>query len=108
MMLDYLAGIPQHACYPVVPVSESDMQYLYATFLELNAMVQRAAAAGGAEFVDTYTPSNGHHVCSAPTYRYVEGLGGASVNGPAVAVPAHPNSAGAAAQFRTLLAALQG
>jgi hypothetical protein len=58
--------------------------------------------------VDTYTPSLGHHVCASPTVRYVEGLGGVSVNGPAVAVPAHPNSAGAASQFRTALAAVQG
>jgi hypothetical protein len=108
LMLDYLAGIPQTGCYPVVPVSNSDMAYLYETFQKLNAMVKRAAAAGGAEFVDTYTPSIGHHVCAPPLQRYVEGLGILSLNGPAVAVPAHPNSAGAASQFRTTLAAVQG
>jgi lysophospholipase L1-like esterase len=107
LMLDYLAGIPETGCYPVVPVSDSDMAYLYATFQKLNAMVKRAAAAGGAELVDTYTPSLGHHVCAAPTDRYVEGLGIVSVNGVAVAVPAHPNSAGAASQFRSTLAAVQ-
>ena len=32
----------------------------------------------------------------------------AAVNGPAVAVPAHPNSAGAASQFRSTLAAVRG
>ena len=108
MMLDYLAGIPQQGCYPTVPISDSDMAYLYVTFQKLNAMVQRAAAAGGAEFVDTYAPSVGHHVCALPNQRYVEGLGVLSVNGPAVAVPAHPNSAGAASQFRTTLATVQG
>ena len=107
LMLDYLAGIPEHACYPVVPISESDMEYLHARFLDLNAMVKQAAAEGGAEFVDTFDPSLGHDVCQLPTVRYVEGLGGVSVNGPAVAVPAHPNSAGAASQFRTALAAVQ-
>jgi lysophospholipase L1-like esterase len=108
LMLDYLAGIPEHGCYPVVPVSDSDMQYLYATFQKLNAMVQRAAAEGGAEFVNTYDASLGHHVCSDPTYRYVEGLGIVSVNGVAVAVPAHPNSAGAASQYRSTLAVVRG
>jgi hypothetical protein len=83
------------------------MAYLYVTFQKLNAMVKRAAAAGGAEFVDTYTPSIGHHVCSPPNYRYVEGLGIVSINGAAVAVPAHPNSAGAASQFRSTLASVQ-
>jgi lysophospholipase L1-like esterase len=107
LMVDYLAGIPPTGCYPVVPVSDSDMAYLHSTFDKLNAMVKRAAASGGAQFVDTYTPSIGHHVCSAPNYRYVEGLGVASVNGVAVAVPAHPNSAGAASQFRSTLAAVQ-
>ena len=107
LMVDYLAGIPQKGCYPTVPVSDSDMAYLYVTFQKLNAMVERAAAAGGAEFVDTYTPSLGHHVCSPPNYRYVEGLGVVSINGVAAAVPAHPNSAGAASQFRSTLAAVQ-
>jgi len=107
LMVDYLAGIPQTGCYPTVPMSDSDMAYLYSTFNKLNAMVERAAATGGAQLVDTYTPSIGHHVCSAPNYRYVEGLGVASVNSVAVAVPAHPNSAGAASQFRTTLAAVQ-
>ena len=108
MMVDYLAGIPETGCYPVVPMSNSDMAYLYVTFQKLNAMVKRAAAAGGAEFVDTYTPSIGHHACSPPNHRYVEGLGIVSINGAAVAVPAHPNSAGAASQFRSTLAAVQG
>lgn len=107
LMVDYLAGVPQQGCYPTVPVSDSDMEYLYETFQKLNAMVRRAAAAGGAEFVDTYTDSIGHHVCSPPWYRYVEGLGIVSVNGAAVAVPAHPNSAGAASQFRSTLAVVR-
>ena len=103
LMVDYLAAVPEHACYPLVPISEEDMVYLHATFLKLNAMVQRAAAAGGAEFVDTFTPTLGHDVCQGPTVRYAE-VFGPSVNGPAAGVPAHPNSAGAAAQFRAVLA----
>jgi len=103
LVIDYLAAIPTRGCYPVVPVSDSDMAYLYATFSKLNAMVERATVAAGAEFVNTYEDSVGHHVCAPPQRRYVEGLGILSVNGPAVAVPAHPNSAGAASQFRSVL-----
>lgn len=103
LVVDYLNAAPAHACYPFVPISEEDMQYLHATMLRLNAMVKRAAEAGGAEFVDTYTPSIGHDICQLPHVRYVE-VAGPSVNGPAVGVPAHPNSAGAAAQFRAVLA----
>jgi hypothetical protein len=102
LVVDYLAAVPEHACYPQVPVTEEDMVYLHSTFLKLNAMVQRAAAAGGAEFVDTFTPTLGHDVCQLPTVRYAE-VYGPSVNGPAAGVPAHPNSAGAAAQFRAVL-----
>jgi hypothetical protein len=105
LIIDYFAAVPEHACYPAVPISEEDMVYLHATMLRLNAMVQRAAAAGGAEFVDSYTPTIGHDICQAPNVRYAE-VYGPSVNGPAVGVPAHPNSAGAAAQFRAVLAQL--
>jgi hypothetical protein len=89
-----------------VPITNTDMAYLHDTFLKLNAMVKQAAAEGGAEFVDTYADSHGHDVCQLPTVRYVEGLGVLSVNGPAIAVPAHPNSAGAASQFRSVMKAL--
>jgi hypothetical protein len=71
-------------------------------------MVARAAARGGAELVDTYTPTLGHDVCKGPFKRYVEAVIPASLNGPAVAVPAHPNSAGANAQARIVLAAIRG
>ncbi|MFL6156643.1 MAG: SGNH/GDSL hydrolase family protein [Marmoricola sp.] len=103
LMVDYLDGIPAKGCYPLVPITDSDMAYLHATFLRLNAMVRSAAAAGGAEFVDTYDDSHGHDVCQLPTTRYVEGLGVLSLNGVAVAVPAHPNSAGAASQYRSVM-----
>ena len=67
-------------------------------------MVQRAATAGGAEFVDTFTPTLGHDVCQGPTVRYAEVYGPSVNSAPAAGVPAHPNSAGAAAQFRAVLA----
>lgn len=102
LMVDYLDGIPAKGCYPLVPITDVDMAYLRATFLRLNAMVKRAAAKGGAEFVDTFADSHGHDVCQLPHVRYVEGLGVLSLNDVAVAIPAHPNSAGAASQFRSV------
>ena len=69
-------------------------------------MVKRAAKRGGAEFVDTYADSHGHDVCTSPTKRYVEGLGILSLNDVAIAVPAHPNSAGAASQYRSVMKVL--
>lgn len=103
LMLDYLDGIPAKGCYPVVPVTDVDMAYLHLTFGRLNAMVKRAAKKGGAEFVNTFADSHGHDVCQLPNVRYVEGLGVLSLNDVAVAIPAHPNSAGAASQFRSVL-----
>lgn len=100
--LDYLAAVPEHACYPTLPATEEDVVYLHAKFLELNAMVKRAARKGGAEFVDTFTPTIGHDVCQGPTVRYAEVLG-PSVNDPAIGVPAHPNAAGARAQAAIVL-----
>ena len=78
------------------------MAYIHAKFLELNAMVKQAAAEGGAEFVDTFTPTLGHDFCQLPTVRYGE-IYGPSVNDPAVGVPAHPNAAGARAQAAVVL-----
>ncbi len=102
LAVNYLAAVPKQSCWPVVPVTDGDMTYLYRTFLKLNAMVARAARRGGAELVDTYTPTRGHHMCKAPTVRYAEAFG-PSVNDLAVGVPAHPNSAGARAQARAVL-----
>ncbi|RNL61047.1 SGNH/GDSL hydrolase family protein [Nocardioides marmoriginsengisoli] len=103
LMVNYLDGIPAKGCYPLVPITDLDMAYLHVTFNRLNAMVKRAAALGGAELVDTFADSHGHHVCTGPTTRYVEGLGGISLNAPAIAIPAHPNSAGAASQYRSVM-----
>ncbi|WP_183095852.1 SGNH/GDSL hydrolase family protein [Nocardioides stalactiti] len=97
LAVNYLAGVPAKGCWPVVPITDKDMAYLHATFLKLNAMVARAARRGGAELVDTYTPTLGHDMCQAPNVRYAEAFG-PSVNDPAIGVPAHPNAAGARAQ----------
>lgn len=102
LALDYLSAVPQHACYPTLPATETDVQYLYARFLQLHKMVKKAARKAGVEYVDTYTPSLGHDVCQGPTVRYAEVLG-VSVNDVAVGVPAHPNAAGARAQAAIVL-----
>lgn len=103
IVIDYLAGLPRKGCWPIVPIWHEDMVYLHDTFKKLNRMVESAAAEADVEFVETYGPSRGHHVCTSPFKRYVEGLGVVSLNGPAIAVPAHPNQAGANAQAAILL-----
>lgn len=102
LAVDYMAVVPDHACYPRVPALHTDMAYIHAKFRELNAMVRRAAKRGGAEFVNTYRATKGHDLCQGPRVRYAEVLG-LSVNDLAVGVPAHPNSAGARAQAAAVL-----
>lgn len=102
LAVDYLAIVPDHGCYPVVPASDEDMAYIHDKFIELNAMVRRAARRGGAEFVDTFSRTGGHDLCQGPLTRWGETYG-LSLNDPAVGVPAHPNAAGARAQAREVL-----
>jgi len=84
LMVDYLAGIPEIGCYPIVPMSNSDMAYLYVT-----PEAQRDGEERG---------------CGRR--RGVRGHLHPSI-GAAVAVPAHPNSAGAASQYCSTLAAVE-
>jgi lysophospholipase L1-like esterase len=108
LLVNYLDGVPSRGCWPILPVSDEDVVYLHGVFRKLNDMLRRAAKRGGARLVDTYAASHGHDACSSPSTRYVEGLGLLSVNGgPAIAVPAHPNQAGADAQARYVLAAVR-
>lgn len=107
-LVNYLAGIRGPGCYPYVQINNVDYQWLAAKLRELNAMLARAAAKGGAELIDTYRPTIGHDICQWPTTRYAEAILPLSLNGPAVAVPVHPNSAGARAQAQIVLKAIRG
>jgi uncharacterized membrane protein YoaK (UPF0700 family) len=80
LMVDYMDVVPEHACYPTVPATEEDINWIHGKFLELNAMVARAAAATGVEFVDTYSVTGGHDMCQPPHVRWAE-VFGPSING---------------------------
>jgi hypothetical protein len=81
--------------WPVVPISYGDVPYLRSVELSLNAMLASTAAAGGATYVDTYTPTVGHDVCKSSGTRWIEGLVPASP-----AAPFHPNALGEQAMAR--------
>jgi hypothetical protein len=102
LAVDYMSVIPDHACYPRVPALDVDMAYIHDKFIELNAMIRRAAKRGNAEFVNTYHATKGHDLCQGPRVRYAEVLG-LSVNDLAIGVPAHPNAAGARGQAAAVL-----
>jgi lysophospholipase L1-like esterase len=107
-VVNYLAGIHGSGCYPLIQASNADQVWLARKLRELNAMLVRAADAGDAHLVDTFTPTIGHDVCQLPNVRYVEGFLPVSLNQPAVAVPIHPNSAGADAQAAIVTSAISG
>lgn len=79
-------------CWPVLPVTSTDLKYLLTVEKNLNAMIKAQAQAGGAVYVDTYTPSIGHDACKPPWSRWIEPLV-PTLPG----APVHPNTAGAAA-----------
>jgi hypothetical protein len=102
----YLVGYPAvvpnsgFGCWPTVPISPGDVLYLRTTTKNLNAMLATQAAAAGARYVDTYTPSIGHDTCASSSTRWIEGLFPSSS-----AAPFHPNARGSAGMGAALAAA---
>lgn len=91
IVVGYPAILPDsgYGCWPTVPIAFGDVPYLRGITKALNSMLAAAAAAGGAGYVDTYTPSIGHDACRGSSTRWVEGLVPASS-----AAPFHPNATG--------------
>jgi lysophospholipase L1-like esterase len=95
--------LPEHTsgCWPIVPIAYGDVSYLRQTEKELNSMLSAEAAAHGATYVDTYTPTVGHDVCQSTGTKWIEGLVPTSS-----AAPFHPNVLGEAAMARALEGAI--
>jgi hypothetical protein len=89
-------------CWPKVPITNGDVAYLRGIGTQLNAMLAGTAAAAGATFVDTYTPTIGHDICQSGAAKYVEGLVPTSLT-----IPFHPNARGQAAMAAQVLAVLR-
>jgi lysophospholipase L1-like esterase len=91
LLVGYPVILPDEGpgCFPVVPFSPGDVDYLRGVEKALNAMLADQASAAGVNFVDTYTPSIGHDVCQLPGTKWVEGLVPT-----APAAPVHPNALG--------------
>lgn len=65
--------LPQSGnCWPTVPLTTGDVAYLNGVEKDLNAMLSSEAAANGASYVDTFTPSIGHDACKRLGTRWVE------------------------------------
>jgi len=77
--------LPQSGhCYPTMPLTTGDTSYLNGVEKDLNAMLSSEAAANGATFVDTFTPSIGHDACKSGSAQWVNPIiatnGGISVH----------------------------
>jgi lysophospholipase L1-like esterase len=103
LIVGYPSVLPAEGpgCYPVVPYTAGDVEYLRGVLADLNDTIAQAAADGDATYVDTFTPTVGHDVCTPPGTRWIEGLVPT-----APAAPVHPNALGAEAMSRAVLATL--
>jgi len=103
VMVGYPDLFPQSGgCWPEVPITNGDVAYLRGIGTQLNAMLADTAAAAGATFVNTYTPTIGHDICQGGAVKYVEGLVPTSLT-----APFHPNVRGQAVMAAQVLAALR-
>ncbi|MFI9272315.1 SGNH/GDSL hydrolase family protein [Kitasatospora sp. NPDC052896] len=102
LLVGYPSVLPADAstCAGKQPVTVGDVAYLHGILDQLNAMLASTAAANGATYVDTATPTQGHDVCSDD--RWIEG---ALPEQPAV--PFHPNATGEQVMADAVLAALK-
>lgn len=103
VVVGYPDILPEHnnGCWPLEPIAYGDVSYLRATEKRLNAMLAAEAAANGAQYVDTYTPTIGHDICQLPGTKWIEGAVPLSA-----AAPFHPNAQGEAAMARAVKSAL--
>ncbi len=101
-MVGYPDILPQSGnCYPTMPLTTEDVAYLNALEQDLNAMLGAQAAAGGATFVNTYTPTVGHDACKSSSVRWVNPI--IATNG---GISVHPDPAGEAAMAAAVESAL--
>lgn len=103
-VLGYPDILPENGvgCWPILPISNTDLRYLITVEKNLNAMIKGAAQEQGAIYVDTYGPSIGHDACKGPSKRWIE-----AVIPTLPGAPIHPNAAGEAAMASILWKAIR-
>jgi hypothetical protein len=102
LVVGYPAILPDSGsgCWPQVPLAWADVPYLRGTEKGLDTMLAQQAAAHGAVYVDTYTPSIGKDSCTSSGTRWVEPLVPGNT-----AAPFHPNARGMAGMAPVVAAA---
>ncbi|RMB81131.1 SGNH/GDSL hydrolase family protein [Streptomyces shenzhenensis] len=89
-------------CLRGMSLAPGDTAFLRDKEHQLNTMLRNRAEAGGAEYVDTYTPSRGRGACASADIRWIEPLAPA-----APAAPVHPNARGEHGMADTVAKALE-
>lgn len=87
-------------CPETIPMAKGDTPWLRDTEKRLNGMLAERAAAGGAEYLDTYGPTVGHDMCKPQGTRWIEPLQAVDAAG------VHPNALGHEAMAGALLGAV--
>lgn len=99
VLVGYPTGIRHNGCFPVQPLLAADANYVQAKIDELNSVMSAQAAAHGALYADTRTPSIGHDACQLPGVKWLEGLVPT-----ADAFSLHPNALGMLNDYRAVRA----
>jgi hypothetical protein len=91
LVYGYPALLPEYrdGCYPYIPILPADAAYLRGVEKDLNGTIRDAAVANDAHYVDWYSPSIGHDMCTPPGTAWVNGI----VLAPP-SYPVHPNVLG--------------
>ena len=89
------------ACARTFGLTRGDMAFLNTEEQQLNGMLRQQAAAAGAAYADTYTPSIGHDACAPAHQRWVEPWLPASP-----ADPMHPNAVGEQGMANAIIATI--
>ncbi|MEC3979179.1 SGNH/GDSL hydrolase family protein [Amycolatopsis sp. H20-H5] len=90
-VVGYGTYLPHNGCWPIVPLSAKDANYVQGTIGHLDEALAGQAQAHGAKFLDIRPVSVGHDACRPPSSKWFEGL-----IPTAIAAPLHPNKAGMA------------
>ena len=88
-------------CWPMLPFSSPDLDYVRGIEADLNDTLSRDASAAGDGYVNMATPSAAHNACTSATTRWVEPI----VPSPGT-FPLHPSAVGMAGMARVLEGAI--
>jgi lysophospholipase L1-like esterase len=90
-----------NGCWPMLPFSSPDLDYVRGIEADLNDTLSRAASDAGDGYVNMATPSAAHNACTPATTRWVEPI----VPSPGT-FPLHPSAVGMAGMARVLEGAI--